>query len=144
MADVNLAIAAAIAANDAIVDRLDLGTGVTEAHILIYDGAKPAGPDTAITSQVLLAELLMSNPAFGASSDQSPNARATASAIADDAAADNSGNASWCRIVDRDGNGIIDGDVTATGGGGDLEINAVAIVAGAIVSVTAFTFDHLE
>jgi hypothetical protein len=145
MADPNLSNVAAIAANDAIVDLVDGGTTNPEGRIRIYDGSKPAGgPDEAIVAQTLLAELPMSNPAFGNSVDAAPNARATASAITDDSSADNPGTATWFRVVNRDSVAVIDGDVTATSGGGDLELNSVVISAGAVVSITAFTFDHLE
>ncbi len=144
MADPNIGIEAAIDANDAIVDLLDVGTTNPNARILLYTGSKPAGPDAGIGGATLLATLNMSNPAFGASSDQAPNARATASAIADDVAADATGTCTWFRVTDRANLPVIDGDVTATSGGGDLELNTVAIVSGALVSITAFTFDHLE
>lgn len=136
--------AVAILANDAIVDAVDNGTTNTEGRIRIYTGAQPADPDAGIGGATLLAELLMSNPAFGASIDQAPGARATANAISDDVSADATGTAAWFRVVDRDNNGVMDGDVTATAGGGDMELNSVAISAGAVVSITSFTVDHRQ
>src|SRR2546422_1019223 len=50
----------------------------------IYDGSQPATPETAITTQVLLAELTMNATAFGASaSGVIPAAAITADSDAD-------------------------------------------------------------
>lgn len=100
----------------------------------IYDGSQPATADTAITSQVLLAELTMNATAFGAA----VAGVATANAITQDSAADATGTAAWFRLWKSDGTtAICDGSVGAATA--DLILNAVAIVAGAAVSVTAFT-----
>lgn len=131
--------AAAIDACDSIVDLVDIGTGTASGHLKIYAGSVPANVDTALSTQTLLADLAMSNPAFGGAADVSPGARATAAAITDDSAADATGTASFFRIVNRDGTAVIQGSVTATGGGGELELNTTSIVAGAAVSVTSLT-----
>lgn len=128
------------AACDAIVDRVDLGSGTASGRLKIYSGTAPADADTALSGNTLLADLAMSNPAFGSAADLAPGARATASAISDDTAADATGTATFFRVVDRDGAAVFQGDVTATGGGGTLTINAVAIVANALVKVTSLTF----
>lgn len=129
--------AAAKAACDAIVDRLDLGTGTATGLLRIYDGTQATDPDTAVGAQVKLAELTLSNPAFGAAADAAPGGRATASAITADSSADATGTASWFRAVDRDGVAVIDGSVgTATA---DLILGSVSITAGVNVSVTSWT-----
>jgi len=137
MANTTIANGAAIAAADSVVDLLDAGTGA--GLLRIYDGTQPANPDVAIGAQTLLAELTLSDPAFGAAADGAPGGVATASAITGDSAANATGTASWFRAVDSDSNGVIDGDVTATSGGGDLELNTVSIVSGAAVDVTSWT-----
>lgn len=124
--------AAASAAADAVVDRIDLGSGA--GKVRIYDGSQPATADTAVSSQVLLAELTMSDPAFGAAS----NGVATASAISDDTSANATGTASWFRVVDSDNNAVFDGTVGTSSA--DLILNTVSIVAGATVSITALTY----
>lgn len=135
--------AGAIAACDTIVDRCDLGT--PPAKLRIYSGSVPTDADTALGAQVLLAELTMSNPAFGSAADANPGGRATASAITDDTAADATGTASFFRIV-RGGTSVVEiqGTVTATGGGGDLTINTVSIVINALVKVTSLTITMPE
>jgi hypothetical protein len=48
-------------------------------------------------------------------------------------------NAGWFRMFDNSGDAIMDGTVTVTGGGGDLELNTIAISIGLTVEVTAGT-----
>lgn len=132
------------AACDAVVDRLDLGSTNPSARLRIYSGTAPADADTALSGNTLLAELAMSNPAFGAAADLNPGARATASAITDDTSADATGTATFFRLVDRDGNVVFQGDITATGGGGTLTLNTVSIVAAALVKVTSLTITMPE
>lgn len=126
---------AAKAACDAIVDRLDLGSG--NAKLRIYDGTQPTDPDTAIGAQTLLAELVMSDPAFGAAADANPGGRATADTITDDSSANADGTATWFTLVDSDNVRIFDGSVGTSSA--DLILNSVAISSGAVVSVTSLT-----
>lgn len=101
--------------------------------IRIYDGAQPASPDTAISTQVLLAELSLANPAFGAASA----GVITANAITADSSANATGTAAWFRAVKADGTAVIDGSVgTATA---NLILNTLSIIAGAPVSISAWT-----
>ena len=127
--------AAAIAACDAIVDLLDAGAGA--AKLRINDDTQPANPDVAVTTQVLLAELTCSDPAFGGAADGTPGGVATANAITDDTSANATGTATWFRVVDSDDKAIIDGSVGTAGA--DLNLNTVSIVAGATVSVSSWT-----
>lgn len=131
-ADPRLTNASASAAADAVVDRLDGGAGA--GTLKIYDGTIPATADTAVGAQNLLATLTFSDPAFGAAS----NGVATASAITSDTAADATGTASWARWADSNGVTVL--DCTVGTSGDDINLNTVAIVAGATVSVTALTY----
>lgn len=127
--------AAAVAALNAIVDLLDAGSGA--GKLRIYDGTRATDVDTAIGSQVLLAELTLSDPAFGSASDDTPGAIATASAITADSSANASGTATWFRALDSDNNAIIDGNVgTATS---DLILDSTTIVATEPVTVVSWT-----
>jgi hypothetical protein len=130
--DPKITNAAASAAADAVVDLCDAGAGA--ATLRIYDGSVPATADTALSGNTLLAQLTMSDPAFGAAS----NGVATANAITQDASADATGTATFFRILDSNSNVIIQGTVgTATS---DLVLNTTSIVAGATVSVTSLTY----
>jgi hypothetical protein len=130
--DPKLTNAAASAAADAVVDLCDAGAGA--ATLRIYDGTAPATADTALSGNTLLAQLTMSDPAFGAAS----NGVATASAITQDSSADATGTASFFRILDSNGTVIIQGTVGTSGC--DLNLNTVSLVAGAAVSVTSLTY----
>ena len=118
---------------DEITAELDAGVGA--AKLRIYDGAQPADADTAVGAQTLLAELVMTDPSAGAAAA----GVWTASAIADDASANATGTAAWFRIVDSDDNAVLDGDITVTAGGGDIELDSLSITAGQTVSITSLT-----
>lgn len=98
---------------NAIVDKLD-ASSPTPGYVDIMDGAQPASVDTAITSQVLLGRLVLSDPAFGAAADQGTFARAVANSIGQDVSADAAGTATWFRAYDGGGTAVIDGNVGVT------------------------------
>jgi hypothetical protein len=132
----NISVEAAMAALDALLARLDEGSG--PATIRGRTGSQPADPDAA-ESGTLLFTLTMSDPAFGAAVDISPGARATAGAIADDSSADATGTLGYCR-VGATGTGAddhIDGSVGTSNA--DFIFNTLSIVAGAVVSMSSFT-----
>lgn len=115
---------------DALNARINLGAGA--GLLRIYDGTRPATGGAATT---LLAELTLSDPA-------APAAAAgvlTLSAITQDSSANATGTATWFRIVDSDANAVFDGSVTATGGGGDLQLVTTSITATQPVQVSSFT-----
>lgn len=124
-----LSNAAANAAVDAVCALLDGGS------LRLYDGTQAADADTAIGAQVLLAELPLGTPAFGAAVD----GVADAEPITDDADADATGTATWFRAVQSDGVTVVfDGTVGTSGA--DLNLNSVSIVEDANVEVTGFSY----
>ena len=125
-----ITIAARNAAGTALTDLLNTGS------IQIRTGASP-GVDSAATG-TLLATLPLSASAFGTWSAGS----ATANAITQDASADATGTAGYFRALNSGSGAVIDGTVTATGGGGDLELNSVSIVAAATVDITSWVINH--
>ena len=114
--------------------RLDaISTAVGSSGLLrIYDGTRPANVGTAVTSQVLLAELTC-----GATFGTSSGGVLTLSAITQDSSANATGTASWFRIVTSGGTAVIDGDVSTSGS--DLNLTTVSIVATQPVSISSFT-----
>jgi len=108
----------------------DAGAGTLK----FYTGTQPAGPNTAITSQTLLGTLTLSDPAGSVSGRV-----LTFSAITEDSSADDTGTCTWARMLDNSGDAIADFSVTATGGGGDITLNTVSIVAGGPIQVTSAT-----
>lgn len=124
--------AAQDAANDAVVDLIDAGGAGT---LEIRTGAQPADADDAATG-TLLGTLTFSSPAFGSST----GGTAAANAITGDPSADATGTAGWFRAKSGAGTTVFDGNITATGGGGDMELNTVNITAGGPIEVTSMTF----
>lgn len=132
-----IAAALAIAAADLVVDALDAGSGA--GKIRFYTATQPADPSVAISSQTLLAEFTLSDPAFGAAGAVSGGALATASAIAA-VVASATGTVTWFRALDSNNVAVFDGTVTATGGGGDITVQSTSIVASTEVSITSLTY----
>jgi hypothetical protein len=118
---------------DARVDRFDAGSGA--GKIRIYTGTQPTSADDA-ASGTLLVEITLNDPAFGASAsgsatiDADPALTGTASAT---------GTAGWWRGLDSDNNTVMDGSVTASGGGGDLTLVTTSITSGGTVTLTGGT-----
>jgi hypothetical protein len=114
---------------DEIRDAIDGGTGA--ALLRIYNGTRPSKGGTATT---LLAELTMFDPS-------APNATGgvlTMNAITADSSANNTGTATWFRVVQSDGSTfVLDGDVSTSGS--DLNLNSVSIQSGQTVEVTSWT-----
>lgn len=101
----------------------------------IYAGTQPTDPQTAIGAQTLLGTLTMNATAFSAAS----GGVLTANAITQDSGADATNTASFFRLFKSDGTTVVmDGTITATGGGGDMTLNTVSIVSGGPISCTGF------
>ena len=108
---------------------------LNSGYLRIYDGTQPTNADTAIGSQVLLAELRFGATAFAAASA----GVAMANAITSDSSANATGTATWYRTLQSDGTTVVsDGSVGTSGA--NLNLNSVAITAGAAVDCTAFVF----
>lgn len=134
MANVRMMLATRNSTLNHVRDRLDSGSG--PATISIYSGTQPADGNAPLSGNTLLATLTMSDPCAPAAS----GGVTTYSAITEDTTADATGTATWARVRSSDGLEGYDCDVSATGGGGTIELNTTAIVAGGPVRITAFTF----
>jgi hypothetical protein len=100
----------------------------------LYSGTQPANADTAITSQVLLAEIAFSATAFGAAA----SGIATANAFTQDSSANNTGTATWYRTFKADGTtALMDGSIGTSGS--NINMVTTSITAGQPVQVTLFT-----
>lgn len=116
------------------------GALLNNGYLRIYDGAQPATADTAITTQVLLAELRFGATAFGAA----VAGVATANAITQDASANATGTAAWFRALYTNGGSpetltaVFDGSVGTSGA--NLNLNTTAITSGVSVSVSSLTY----
>jgi len=124
------AVKTAIAA--AIIGAADAGSG--PAVLRFYTGSMPATPETAVTSQTLLGELTCSDPCATESGGV-----ITFSAITQDSSANATGTAAWARLLTSAGTAVWDFDVTATGGGGAIEMNTTSVVSGGPIAVSSLT-----
>ena len=116
---------------DAIVARANSG------YLRIYASSVPASADASIGGATLLGTCGFGATAFGAAS----SGTATANAISSDSAADATGTASFFRVVESDGTTVVwQGTVSASGGGGDLVLTPVDVVAGVQIAITSLTF----
>lgn len=110
-----------------------LETDADAGKLRIYDGTQPADASVAVSTQNLLAELVMNATAFGAASA----GLATANAITA-ATAGHTSTATWFRLFKSDGTTVIlDGSVGTSGC--DLNLDSTSIVSGANVTVSSMT-----
>lgn len=113
---------------DAIRDNANSG------KLRVYSGTRPTDADTALSGNTLLAELVLNATAFGAAS----GGVITANAITADSSADNTGTASFVRIVESDGTTAW-ADLSVGTSGTEAIINTTSIVSGAQVSCSSLT-----
>lgn len=132
--------------SDTTVTNLLAGTGIATqfpagARLQIYTGTAPA--ITAAPTGTLLAEITLPTSPWAAASARAIAKNGTWSVTAVAA-----GTAGWFRMLDAsatDGNLAsntnqrLQGDVTATGGGGGMTLDNTNIASGQTVTVTGFT-----
>jgi len=116
------------ARNDAV--RASFNTG----YLRIYSGTQPAGPDTALSGNTLLAELRFNATAFPASS----SGVLTANAITSDSSADATGTATFFRCYQSDGTTAIHDGTVGTSAANAI-VATTSIVTAAVVDCSAFT-----
>ena len=110
--------------SDYVVDLLDGGTTDATGDLVFMT-----------SGDVEVATLALSNPAFG----NAASGVATANAISSDTNA-TGGTTALYKMQNRDNTEIFRGSVTATGGGGDIELSSVVIGASDTVSMSSFTY----
>jgi hypothetical protein len=120
------------AARNAALDAIETAAG-TAPVLTIRTGTVPANCAAARTGAVL-ATLTLPSDWLAAASGGTKGLAGTWS----DLTADAGGTAGYFS-VDQGATCHIQGTVTATSGGGDLQLDNVTIVAGGAVTITAFT-----
>lgn len=134
---------AAAAACDAVVDLVD-SHGTAAGFVEIRTGAIPANVEAAATG-TLLATITLQDPAFGAASDQNPNARATLNGAPSDASADAAGTAGYFRVYIGGGTtGVIQGTAGLAGDTPDMTLNDKTFEVGGTVTITSYTITMPE
>ncbi len=124
-----MAVGYSVAVRNAMLDALTTYAGASPL-LRLYNGTRPATGGAATT---LLAELVC-NATFAPSAT---GGTLTLNAIANDAAANATGDATWFRLVKADGTThVIDGSVGTSGA--DINMNTVSIVTAGPVAVSSF------
>lgn len=123
-----------VSARNAALDAIETAIG-TSAVLKIRSGSAPATVATADSGTVLATLNLPSDWLAAASSGSKSK-----SGTWEDTSADATGTAAHFRIYASDGTTAhIQGTVTATGGGGDMQLDNVSIASGQAVTITSFT-----
>lgn len=112
---------------DLVVDAIDLGTTNANGDIQIGTAAFAA----------ILATIEFQNPAFGAAAGGTATMNG---APLEDSNAAGSGTAAVFRNRDRNDGEVFQGTVTATGGGGDMELSSTTINNGDAVRINSYTY----
>ena len=121
----------------AMLNQIETSIGTTP-YIRIYTGSPPATPATATTGTLLVEDQLDSDW-MAAASGSNPVTKVK-SGTWEDVLANATGTAGYFRIFASDGTTChMQGTVTATGGGGDMELDSTSITAGQTVTITTFT-----
>jgi hypothetical protein len=124
-----MALGMATGLRNARLDAISTFAG-SGAIIRVYDGTRPATGGTATTK---LAELSISGALAAAAS----GGALTMNAITQDSSADNTGTATWARILKSDGTTFV-ADCSVGTSGADINFATVSFVAGAAIQITSF------
>lgn len=127
-----MAITINTAFGNSILDGFD--AAFNAGTLEIRTGAAP-GADNPATGTVL-ATIALPADALAAAAARSKGKSGTWQ----DVSADASGIAAHFRLTGSGGAFVVEGSVSATGGGGDLQLDTTTLVAGQPVTITAFTF----
>lgn len=101
--------------------------------LTIHTGSAPGANNAA--SGTVLATITLPADAFAAASSGTK----ALSGTWQDASADATGTAEHFRLVNSGSTQVLEGTVTATGGGGDMTLDNTSIAAGQQVTITSFT-----
>ncbi len=116
-------------AADAVTARANNG------RLRIYSGTVPADANAALSGNTLLADLTLGGTAFAAAA----SGVATANAITADSSADNTGTATFFRVLESDLTTVVFQGTVGTSGA-ELNLSSVSVIAGGPVSVSALTY----
>ena len=116
--------------------RNAIDAGDSAGVVDVYANTRPTDAATAVGSQTLLGTLTFSDPCGTVSGNT-----LTMSAITQDSAADATGTATWARISSVNSSvktTVMDIDITATGGGGTMQMNTTNIIVGGPILISSF------
>lgn len=124
-----VSISAVLAQAMAAAAATDIGSG---SSIRIYSGSKPSTPETAATGT-----LLVTIPIAGSFTASAGTLAAADPASASPAA---SGTAGYFRVLTSGSTAKLDGTVSATGGGGDMQLGSTTVTTGVPVDLGVPSF----
>jgi len=124
-----ISITAAVAQAAATAVATAIGSGST---IEVRTGSKPATPETTATGTLLATVAIAGS--FSATGGTLTAADPAAVTIAA------SGAAGYFRVKTSGGTAILDGTVTAAGGGGDMQLATVTLTSGATLDLGVPSF----
>jgi hypothetical protein len=128
-----MALTSTAAVKNALLDgSVTIDTMFNGGTLTIRSGAAPGAGNAA--TGVVLATFAITNTTWVAAS----NGQRSLFATLTDSSADNSGTAGHFRLANS--TYVVEGTVTATGAGGDMELVTTSITAGQPVDLTAVTF----
>ncbi len=114
-----------------LLDGID--TVFNGGTLTIRTGSAPGANNAA--SGTVLATITLPADAFAAASSGTK----ALSGTWQDTSADATGTAAHFRLVNSGSTQVLEGTVTATGGGGDMTLDNTSIAAGQQVTITSFT-----
>lgn len=132
-----MALQLSVAVRNAILDAIESTIG-TSAVLKIRSGSVPATCATADSGTVLATLNLDSNWMADAASGAKAKAGTWEDSSADAGSPTNAGH---FRIYSSGGTCHMQGTITATGDGGDLTLDSIAITAGQDIVITTFTLN---
>lgn len=119
---------------NAMLDAVETAVG-TSPVLKIISGTIPATTAETDAGTVLATISLPSDWAAAASA----GSKALSGTPLQDTSADNTGDATHWRLFDSSGTCHLQGDITATGGGGSLTLANTSLTLGGLVQVTSGT-----
>jgi len=130
-----MALTLSTAVRNAILDAIETVIG-TSAKLKIRTGAAPSNVGAASTGTVLATLDLPSDWMAAASGGTKAK-----SGTWQDTSADGTGTAAHYEITASDGTTVhLRGSVTATGGGGDIEVDNTSFVSGQSFAISSYTW----
>lgn len=129
-----MAVQLSVGVRNSMLDALEVAIG-TSPIVKLRTGAQPATCATADSGTVISTITLPSDWLAAASAGSKAKA-----GTYEDASADASGTIAHFRIYDSGSSTChMQGSVTLTGGGGDLTLDSVTVVAAQDITITSFT-----
>lgn len=125
----SVSLSAAIAQASATAVATAIGSAAT---IEIYTGTKPASPDTTAAG-TLLATVALTGSFTVSGGSLSAADPAAVTPVA-------GGTAGWFRVATSGGTACLDGTVSATGSGGDMQLSSTALSPAADVDLSSVSF----